>query len=228
MFLWYLLELILNNMVHCLHTMVKVNICMSKFCWKNYAWQIGIFGYFRKFFPACFYWCFGSYYTGPLILGTLLCLWYWSRYSTHPAIYAIDTMSIYMKFNCWKSLSLWNGSCVNINFSCLLFDIKGNFHAIIVHLWIETTSATVWMKLHEPWPLQWRQIDHLHGGFSFTCYSMFVVVIFSTVKPANTNTPWDHRKNPVFTVCRCVKTKGFVRMENCWRHVNMLSRLKLS
>ena len=65
-------------------------------------------------------------------------------------------------------------------FSCLIFDIKGNFHARIVHLWIETTLATVWMKLHEPLPLQWRQIEHLHGGFSFTCYSMFdVVVIFS-------------------------------------------------
>ena len=41
-----------------------------------------------------------------------------------------------------------------VNFSCLLFDVKGNFHAIIVHLLIETTPTTVWMKLHEPWPLQ--------------------------------------------------------------------------
>ena len=39
--------------------------------------------------------------------------------------------------------------------------------------------------------------------------------IESTVKPADTDTPWDYRKNPVFKVCRCVKTKCLVMMENC-------------
>ena len=47
--------------------------------------------------------------------------------------------------------------------------------------------------------------------------SAFVICLLQsiTVKPANTDTPWDHRKNPVFTVCRRVKTKGLVTMENC-------------
>ena len=80
---------------------------------------------------------------------------HFDTYSTHPAVHTIDTMSICMKkFGCWKSLSLWNGSCVHIViFSCLLSAIKGNVCAIIVHLWIEATPATVLMTVHEPWPL---------------------------------------------------------------------------
>ena len=44
--------------------------------------------------------------------------------------------------------------CEHCQFFLLAFDKKGNFCAIIVHLWIATSTATVWMKLHEPWPLQ--------------------------------------------------------------------------
>ena len=36
-----------------------------------------------------------------------------------------------------------------------------------------------------------------------------------TVKPANADTPWDHGKILVFTMCWCVSSKGLVMMENC-------------
>ena len=107
----------------------------------------------------------------------LLLLWKTeTRYLTlHPAVHTIDTMRICMRsFNCWKSLSLWNGSCFhNVNFTCLLSDIKGNeFNYGLRQLLSK--------KLHEPCPLQWTQIEHLHDEVSFTCCSMlFVCCCFS-------------------------------------------------
>ena len=38
----------------------------EEFLLKKYDGQMGIFEYLEKFFPACFYWCYGSYYTGLL------------------------------------------------------------------------------------------------------------------------------------------------------------------
>ena len=57
--------------------------------------------------------------------------------------------------------------------ACLLSDIKDNDGAIIVHLWIEATPVTVSLQcMHEPWPLQRRQINHLHEKVSILVASL--------------------------------------------------------
>ena len=56
--------------------------------------------------------------------------------------------------------------------ACFLIK-EGNFHTIIVHLWIMTTPATVWMKLHELWPLHHYSEDKLN-----ICLVIFLLLAF--------------------------------------------------
>ena len=79
---------------------------------------------------------------------------HFETYSTHPAVNSIDSISICMKNFGVENLCLYEMAFHIFIFSCLLSDIKGNVCAIIVHSWIEATSATVLIKLHESWPLQ--------------------------------------------------------------------------
>ena len=61
-------------MVHCLHTMLTVNICMKKFCWeKNRIDRLASLNTEKSFFMLAFIGV-GSYYSRILRLGTLLCL----------------------------------------------------------------------------------------------------------------------------------------------------------
>ena len=97
-------------------------------------------------------------------------------------------------YGCWEAeipaLKVsWDSAVVSFYsswFHSLIFDGKKDSLYVLV-LQYETLYLNWWPLVAAP--KDWR------------CGEAGIATMACTVKPANTDTPWDHRKNPVFTVC---------------------------